>query len=66
MKKLHEKVQSVLDGDIKTLDIQKMTGVPVSTVSLLRNNKRKVSRMSLRNAELLGDLYDKAEKMKGR
>lgn len=56
--KLREKIQSLLDSDATSYAIAKETRISNSTIVELRHGKRKLSNLSLKIAERLGEYYD--------
>ncbi|MBM6414650.1 XRE family transcriptional regulator [Lacticaseibacillus paracasei] len=56
--KLRDKVQALLDSDATSYAIAKETGISNSTIVELRHGKRKLSNITLKVAERLGEYYD--------
>jgi plasmid maintenance system antidote protein VapI len=56
--KLRDKIQALLDSDATSYAIAKETGISNSTIVELRHGKRKLSNITLKVAERLGEYYD--------
>lgn len=65
--KLSKKVKLLLASDISGYRIAKDTGISISSVVKLKSGQASVSDMRLKNAEKLGEYWDKvnSKKVKG-
>ncbi|MBS0935723.1 XRE family transcriptional regulator [Lactiplantibacillus plantarum] len=58
-RKLTRKVEQLLASEVTAYRIAKDTGITQSSITNLRNKKRRVDKMTLKSAEILGEYWDK-------